>query len=159
MSVAEGKLLLSGFLKFMELDREKIVSGRLENRIKAQKFVYFGKRLGLPLSYDFDMYLYGPYSSKLADDYYSISEEDWEVGTLEIPIEIESTLRDLRTSDALFLEIAATMDSIRTNNKGVSDVELIDVISKLKYDRLNEKGKDANYLKSVLEVLPHFDVK
>ena len=69
MSDANNRLLLSGFLKFMGLDRDKIVSGRLENRIKAQKFVYFGKKLGLPLSYDFDLYLYGPYSSKLADDY------------------------------------------------------------------------------------------
>lgn len=156
MSDANKRLLLSGFLKFMGLDRDKIVSGRLENRIKAQKFVYFGKKLGLPLDYDFDLYLYGPYSSKLADDYYSMSEEEWKSGTLDIPESIERTLRYLRGNDTMFLEIAATLDSIRAVNKEVSDSKLIDVVAKLKSSRLSEKNKDKNYLKNVLsDLLTH----
>ena len=153
MSDANNRLLLSGFLKFMGLDRGKIVSGRLENRIKAQKFVYFGQKLGLPLSYDFDLYLYGPYSSKLADDYYSMSEEEWKSGTLNIPESVERTLRYLRGNDTMFLEIAATLDSIRAVNKGVSEKKLIDVVSKLKSSRLSEKNKDKNYLRNVLSDL------
>ena len=153
MSDANNRLLLSGFLKFMGLDRDKIVSGRLENRIKAQKFVYFGQKLGLPLSYDFDLYLYGPYSSKLADDYYSMSKEEWKSGTLNIPESIERTLRYLRGNDTMFLEIAATLDSIRAVNKGVSEKKLIDVVSKLKSSRLSEKNKDKNYLWNVLSDL------
>ncbi len=136
----------------MGLDRDKIVK-KLDNRIKAQKFVYFGKKLGLPLGYDFDLYLYGPYSTKLADDYYSMSEADWKSETLTIPDNIKSALRYLRGKDALFLEIAATLDSIRTVNKGVSNSTLIDVVSRLKSARLIEKGKDKDYLKTVLDSL------
>ncbi len=158
MSDAKDRLLLSGFLKFMGLDRDKIVSGRLENRIKAQKFVYFGKKLGLPLGYDFDLYLYGPYSSKLADDYYSMSEEEWRSGTLAIPESIEKTLHYLRGNDAMFLEIAATLDSIRAVNKGVPNSRIIDVVSKLKSARLSEKSKDRNYLRDVLSDLSNHNI-
>ncbi len=158
MSDAKDRLLLSGFLKFMGLDRDKIVSGRLENRIKAQKFVYFGKKLGLPLGYDFDLYLYGPYSSKLADDYYSMSEEEWKTGTLKIPDEVRPVLNFLKTTDALFIEMAATLDSIRSANGQISDSKLLDVVSKLKSTRLEERGKEANYLKSAIETLHRHNI-
>jgi uncharacterized protein YwgA len=158
MSDAKDRLLLSGFLKFMGLDRNKIVSGKLENRIKAQKFVYFGKKLGLPLSYDFDLYLYGPYSTELADDYYNMSEDEWKSGTIDVPESIEKALHYLRGNDALFLEIAATLDSIRTVNSGVGDNKLIDVVSKLKSTRLSEKSKDRNYLRDVLSELSNHNI-
>lgn len=153
MSECTDRKELAGFLKFMGLERDKVVSGRLENRIKAQKLVYFGKKLGLPLHYDFDVYLYGPYSSKLADCYYSMAEDEWNSGTLTIPEEIKEPLHYLKNSDALFLEIAATIDSIKTVNKGISESKLIDTVSKLKTDRLKEKKKDNEYLRTVIEKL------
>ena len=96
-SNTESKYILAGFLKFMGLDLEKIVKGRIENRIKAQKFVYFGEKLEVPLGYDFDIYLYGPYSSKLADDYYNISREEWEAGTIDLSEGEKRTLHYLPT--------------------------------------------------------------
>ncbi len=156
MSVSDRNVLLSGFLKFMGLERERIAKGRLENGIKAQKFVYFGKKLGLPLDYDFDLYLYVPYSSKLSSDYYNMSIEEWDSGSLKIPKEMESNLRTFFVSDALYLEIAATLDSVRTANKGVSDDKLIEVVSKLKPNRLNENDNNSEWLKDVLNDIKHF---
>jgi uncharacterized protein YwgA len=151
------KVRLSGFLKWIGFDRDKIVKGRLENRIKVQKLVYFGKKFGLPLDYDFDFYLYGPYSSELADDYYHIPNEDWEEGSLKVDRGIELPLRKLMRSDALYLEIAATLDSIMTKNKGVSDNKLIEVVANIKHDRLEEKGKNEDYLKLVLKDIKKFN--
>ncbi len=111
--ITKNKSYLTGFLKFMGLKRENIVNGRLENRIKAQKFVYFGKKFGLPLDYDFDLYLYGPYSSKLADDYYNMTKKEWYEGFLNIPEEKKRVLLYLKGLNALDLEIAATLDSIQ----------------------------------------------
>jgi uncharacterized protein YwgA len=153
----QRKVLLSGFLKWIGFDRDKIVKGRLENRIKVQKLVYFGKKFGLPLHYDFDFYLYGPYSSELADDYYNIRNEEWEEGFLKVDPGIEPSLRKLMGSDALYLEIASTLDSIMTQNKGVSDNELIEVVAKIKHDRLEKKGKNEDYLKLVLKDIKKFN--
>ncbi|EQD50779.1 hypothetical protein B1B_11115, partial [mine drainage metagenome] len=102
MSMSSNRLTLAGFLKFMDLSRDKVV-GRLENRIKVQKLVYFGKKLGLPLNYDFDLYIYGPYSSKLSDDYYNMSENEWTTGKLNIPDLMKPALSYLKERDALFL--------------------------------------------------------
>ncbi len=129
------------------------MNGWLENRIKAQKFVYFGKKVGLPLGYDFDIYLYGPYSSKLADDYYHISDEEWNSGTLDIPEDIKQTLSSLKRMDALYMEVAATFDSLKSANSGVSDNVLIDAVSTLKHNRLTEKGKDKAYIQKVVKEL------
>ncbi|WP_393970847.1 hypothetical protein OXIME_001087 [Oxyplasma meridianum] len=50
-------LYLAKFLKYMGIDKN-MLKKRIENRIKAQKFVYFGEKYGLPLSYDFDIINY-----------------------------------------------------------------------------------------------------
>ena len=45
----------------------------LKTRIKIQKFVYFAQKyFGLEFCYRHTMYLYGPYSTKLAGDYFRI---------------------------------------------------------------------------------------
>lgn len=50
----------------------------LENRIKIQKYVYLAKYFNIDLEFDYatyNMYLYGPYSSTLAEEYYRLAEE------------------------------------------------------------------------------------
>ena len=43
-------------------------------RLKVQKFVYIAKYFGWKHSYKYSLYIRGPYSSTLADEYYN--EED-----------------------------------------------------------------------------------
>ncbi len=157
-SNTESKYILAGFLKFMGLDLEKIVKGRIENRIKAQKFVYFGEKLEVPLGYDFDIYLYGPYSSKLADDYYNISREEWEAGTIDLSEGEKRTLHYLKEKDALFMEVAATFDSLKSANNKVSNDRLIDMISSIKTNRLKEKGKNKVYMEMVVKELSQHEL-
>jgi uncharacterized protein YwgA len=130
---------LASFLKYVSLDRRKIIRGGIANCIMAQKLVYFGKTLGLPLDYDFNLYLYGPYSSALADDYFRMGEEEWGSGQIEITASVSSVLDELRKRDDLFLEIAATLHSLKTANPDASYGSIIKAVSDLKADRTRKK--------------------
>jgi len=91
-------------------------------------------------------------------DHIAWSEEEWKTGTLKIPDEVRPVLNFLKTTDALFIEMAATLDSIRSANGQISDSKLLDVVSKLKSTRLEERGKEANYLKSAIETLHRHNI-
>lgn len=147
------EVVLAGFLKHVGLDRKKIVKGGIHNRIKAQKLVYFGKELGLPLDYDFNLYLYGPYSSALADDYFRMSEEDWASGQIEIPASISSLMNELSKHDDLFLEIAATLHSLKTSNPEASKKDIINGVLNLKADRLQERHMELDYILGIFKIL------
>ncbi len=48
---------------------------KLKTRIKIQKFVYFAQKcFGLEFRYRHKLYIYGPYSSELATDYFRIKD-------------------------------------------------------------------------------------
>ena len=78
------------------------------NRLKLQKYVLLAKHL--PFCYTYGMYLYGPYSSPLAADYYTLARE--QDGRLP-----DTTPDEFRRDDFLkavhndpeWLEVAATI--------------------------------------------------
>lgn len=47
-----------------------------QNRFMIQKYVYLARYFGLNMGYSFGMYLHGPYSSTLANDYYELAESE-----------------------------------------------------------------------------------
>ena len=45
------------------------------NRLKLQKYVFLARNFGLDMKeYEYSMYRYGPYSPRLAEDYYTLGE-------------------------------------------------------------------------------------
>ena len=52
------------------------------NRLKIQKYVYLAKYFGLDLGYNFDMYLHGPYSSRLTSSYYDIARNNTDLKSI-----------------------------------------------------------------------------
>ena len=69
---------LVAFLKVLERKAGyKFTIKTFEDRVRLQKFVYLAKHFGIDLKYNFNLYIRGPYSSELADDYYKI-ERDYE---------------------------------------------------------------------------------
>jgi len=76
-------LLANGLIDCRANPREAV----LDTRIKIQKLVYFAQEcFGLTFRYRHTLYIYGPYSPELANDYYRISDigdipdgglEDW----------------------------------------------------------------------------------
>ncbi|MFP3194279.1 MAG: hypothetical protein RXR11_03160 [Caldivirga sp.] len=93
----------------------------IEARVRIQKVVYFLKRLGFDLGYEFDLYYHGPYSSALADDYYLLAERgDEEINGLATLCERSKVCSDemgrlineLNKWDTTALEVAATIANL-----------------------------------------------
>lgn len=88
----------------------------LDNRVRIQKYVYLAEHLGIETGYSdtYSMYLYGPYSPKLADDYFSLAEKGFFDSTKDdVDIEISNDrlakfLDLVRDKDTDWLEIAST---------------------------------------------------
>lgn len=64
------------FLKALERKAGyKFTIKMFQDRLRLQKIVYIAKYFGIDLGYYFDLYIRGPYSSELADDYYAIENK------------------------------------------------------------------------------------
>jgi uncharacterized protein YwgA len=49
--------------------------GSVASRKLLQKIVYLAQQLGLPVHYNYGWYIHGPYSPKLANDYYELKSQ------------------------------------------------------------------------------------
>ncbi len=88
-----------------------------ENRLKLQKYVYLARFFDLDMGYQYSMYLYGPYSPRLAEAYYNLgtNRAKYESMANALPKEFNyARFIDLvRGKDSRWLEIAATLLSLR----------------------------------------------
>ena len=66
-----------------------------KNRFMIQKYVYLAKYFGLDMGYGFSMYLHGPYSKTLLDDYYELAESEAMDEAVGFPITRTSDLNGL----------------------------------------------------------------
>ncbi len=121
-----------------------------ENRVKLQKIVYilekfFGNEI---FDYEYNVYLRGPYSKDLAKDYFEITEEDLnkkvelKYGNVE---KVREIIKKLKNIESFELEIMATLLSIRERNNLNDAIELT---YNLKSNRLEENGKNINFIKT-----------
>jgi len=116
---SERLKLLGGFVEALRrgLDFEFNVN-KFDHRLKLQKLVYLAKVIGVPrLEYNFSLYLRGPYSSELADDYYHLTK-DFEVSEKEVKVFINDPafkkfVSIVEGKDSLWLEIASTLIELR----------------------------------------------
>ncbi len=135
--------MLASFLEFLE-GAELITLDNIPNeddagfdtRFRIQKYVYLAKFFELDLGYNHGMYRYGPYSRRLADDYYSLTA-DGEV----LPNTFDSIgfLNLIRDRDSGWLEIATTLLDQKprfiNNNDLVNHTESIKCNYALEYIR------------------------
>lgn len=106
---------LIAFLKAIEkIGGKRFTIRTFHDRLWLQKIVYIAKHFGINLEYNYSLYIRGPYSKELADDYYTIEREFGEdLPNIEDPsIEI-STLKKLwdfvKERDIGELELIATI--------------------------------------------------
>lgn len=125
-----------------------------DDRLKLQKYVFIGKFFGFNHDYHYNLYIRGPYSSDLADDYYDIYRENVEL-ILPNDIDVNSFFLLIQGKTIDWLESAATMLSLYESNKkkyykynskrlinGTSRIKhkiSSDIIGKV-YNDLNENG-------------------
>lgn len=88
------------------------------DRLTIQKGCYVLNSWGYGPKYRFSMYIRGPYSSELADDYYNI---DSCIGdTTDIPDEAISRLRSIFDKGLGYMEAYATVLMVKNNSPGAS---------------------------------------
>ena len=92
-----------------------------EDRFMIQKYVYLARYFGLNMGYGFGMYLHGPYSRRLSDDYYSLAEDEALANACGESLTIDRDLNGLDLSsffsfvdgrDHEWLEAATTLLSL-----------------------------------------------
>ena len=86
-----------------------------ENRLKLQKYVFLARYFGLDMGYNYSMYLYGPYSPGLAEDYFGLADDGLEYHKTPLPDEFNyKEFRNvLYDRDSGWLEIASTLLALR----------------------------------------------
>jgi len=173
MNATENRLgKLKVFLRFLYIngivDISKIHEDSDEgfiNRLKIQKCVYLAKYYGLDLGYKYNMYMYGPYSADLSNEYYSviddiIAKKDYyyhnnnkeEVEELE-GFDAKKFLVDIKNKDANWLELATTAINLSRVFKGD---ELLEVLYEMKGHRFPKEFIDKVYNEILALVkIPH----
>ena len=109
---------LPAFIEFLErhdlvaFDIDGESEDQFNNRLKIQKYVFLSKKFGMPFTYPFNMYMYGPYSPSLTTDYYELAKDnDAKISnSMALPVEFrqDEFLTSLK-NDPQWLEIATTL--------------------------------------------------
>jgi len=101
----------------------------LESRLKLQKAVLLLKHLGVApfTSYDFNLYVRGPYSPDLARDYYSM-EKDIAPADVKLREEEKELLRWFLSHDSDWLEIASSLIWLRKAYRKAGEEEMYSIL-------------------------------
>ena len=115
-----------------------------ENRLKIQKIIYLMQAYGLNIGYTYGLYLYGPYSTELTRDAFSMPDftciKKIAFSNKEDQKKFNSFIRFMgdRKEDPLWLEIAASVHLLR-KNYGFSHNKIIYFIKRKHNNSLQDK--------------------
>jgi len=119
---------LAWLVRLLGLSVEELLDpNSFENRLKVQKAVFFLRHLGVKpyTDYEFNMYLRGPYSPTLAQDYYRLKD----VEPTPVDLGDKADLLKWFISHSLdWLEVASSILSIRETYKNIDDKETYELI-------------------------------
>ena len=116
--VMENKKLLQNFIIILKKNIDFCFDiKKFEDRIKLQKYVFIAKFFGLKHSYKYNMYIRGPYSSNLADDYYELEKNENDPVSDYLDLNIEDFSSLVKDKEVEWLESATTMLSLYSNYK------------------------------------------
>ena len=124
-----NRMRLANFLRALDeaciLDFDK---HRFNHRLKIQKYIFIAQKLGFATKYNYSLYIHGPYSSNLADDYYRINDfKNTE------PVELDSRfVRLVKNKSEEWLELASTILMIRGRYEGIDDERLVRLVTTVK---------------------------
>ena len=99
-----------------------------KSRLMLQKYVFIAERFRLNLGYDYSLYIRGPYSRDLAEDYYHLPDRG---EGLPHTFRISEFLSLVSDADSDWLEVAATLIMVWEHTR---DLEwALERTSELKY--------------------------
>jgi len=140
---------LANFLK--ALDEVGILSfnkNRFNHRLKLQKYVYIARNFGFKAPYNYSLYIHGPYSSSLADDYYAIDDFQNEE-SIELD---ERFVKLVKDKSEKWLELASTVIMIRKRYVDINRHKLIKLVKTVKPYATTKK------LETVIKLLKKSDL-
>jgi len=123
--------VLASFIRFLEesLNYKFNVNREFEKRFLLQKYVFLARLFGLDMGYRFSLYLYGPYSSELADDYYEVAKKRGLALTpLPNTFEREGFINLVKDKDSTWLEIASSIILVKERYPNLSGEEAYNVL-------------------------------
>jgi uncharacterized protein YwgA len=123
---------------------KKDVEENFEARLRLQKAVFFLKFMKIEpfTNYSFDLYLRGPYSPALADEYYELPDDEAQ-GDYSLLPDVDSLLSWFMDHDIDWLEVATSILSLWS--KGVREAdEIYDVL------KLSKPWVSEGYFSGVL---------
>ena len=123
---------LGAFIRFLESE----LGREVEDRLKLQKYVFIADHFGLNSGYDFSMYVRGPYSPELAEDYLRASEmASINQSEAYLPSEFnkDEFVEFVRNKDKEWFEMATTVLAIYEYNKdrGISRNDIIKIATSI----------------------------
>ncbi|MEM2148974.1 MAG: hypothetical protein QXO46_03780 [Nitrososphaerota archaeon] len=150
LDVSVRKGVLAVFIRFLEdrLGYVFNVEEEFDKRFFLQKYVFLAKYFGLDLGYDYSLYIYGPYSRDLADDYYELTcLETLPKTGLPSGFDAEGFIELVRGRDARWLEVAASILTVSESYPDLPEEEIYGIL------RMSKPWLTREYFKEVHKVL------
>jgi len=113
---------------------------RFDDRLTLQKGCYILNSWGFVPKYNFNMYVRGPYSSGLADEYYKYDSIKADV--TDIPEDAIADLAEIYSKGIGYAEAYATVLMVKSNSKGSSNEDILKRALELK-PRLKAEVSEA----------------
>ena len=109
---------LKAFVEFLKEEFGFVFDvNRFDHRIRLQKYVFIANFLGWDHNYPYNIYIRGPYSHELAKDYYDLQSVSAGDETNLAKFDKKSFASIIDGKNIQWLEVAATMLSLYSNNK------------------------------------------
>ncbi|MBL7170164.1 MAG: hypothetical protein ISS48_04035 [Candidatus Aenigmarchaeota archaeon] len=121
-----------------------------ENRLKLQKFVYllqFLRDFKLNIGYDFEFYLYGPYSTELTSDGFQIKDFNKTPSVKFVNEDSEKKFTkflkffDKHKNEPNWLEYASSIHYLKQLNPKETKGKIVDKVSKKRPDLQEKKNE------------------
>lgn len=134
--------LALNFIKFLHTNNlinvlaiQRDTDDGFENRLKLQKLVYMVQTcFGLDMGYSFTIYRFGPYSTKLADQYYDDLDKNVIVNNMNIDLpkrfNQDQFINIFSGKDGRWLELAATLIDSQKHVSGYD--KTVETVSRIK---------------------------
>ncbi len=110
----DARNLIAAVSKAVE---HKLDVNKFDDRLAIQKGCYILNNWGYGPEYRYSLYIRGPYSSELADDYYEIGAD--ESDSTDVPPAVIEHLSEIFEKGLPYVEAYATVMLIMVNNPGL----------------------------------------
>jgi uncharacterized protein YwgA len=122
--------------------------GNFNDRLVMQKGCFLLNEMGVLPKYDFGLYIRGPYSSELADDYYELMKSASHTTVMDVDGKHVDSLSEIMKKGVPYMEAYSTLILARKYNPRMSGDELEAFVINMKPTLKKEIKEASAYLSS-----------